>query len=85
MTDQEEGTIVVLDGLEDALLGIADGVDGSMAAIYSTRKIIEHLESVDGGCMSREGAIEYYYHNIRIYAGKNNPMFMDDLDRMEEE
>ncbi len=75
MADQTEyNDIVLLDGLDDAILGIADRDDRPIVA-YSIEKILEIL-MVD---MPRQDAVEYYRFNIEgLYAGEGTPIYIDD-------
>jgi hypothetical protein len=75
MADQTEyNDIILLDGLDDAILGMTDRDDRPIVA-YSIEKILEIL-MVD---MPREDAVEYYHFNIEgLYAGEGTPIYIDD-------
>ena len=77
MADQTEyNDIILLDGLDDAILGMTDRGDRPVVA-YSMSKIFDIL--VDSSDMTREDAVEYYYHNIEcLYAGEGTPIYVDD-------
>lgn len=72
------GEAVLLDGLDDAILGIAEqhaGV-GPLVA-YSMSKIIECYESQG---MSYEEAVEFFSHNCQcLSVGEGTPIIVDDI------
>ncbi len=68
-----EGAIL-LDGLEDAIIGIVEEFGNSPRVLYSKPKILEILQKRD--LMTEEEAEEYYGYNILgLYAGEQNPVF----------
>jgi hypothetical protein len=68
-----EGAIL-LDGLEDAIIGIVEEFGNSPRVLYSKPKILEILQKRDS--MTEEEAEEYYGYNILgLYAGEQNPVF----------
>ncbi len=71
--------VIVLDGLDDAIVGIVSG-DRSFESprlVYNIQKIIQTLISRDE--MSYEEAVEFYEFNIAcLYAGKGTPLLMED-------
>jgi hypothetical protein len=72
--EQAEGAII-LDGLDDAIIGIVEEFGNSPRILYSKEKIIDILVERDG--MTSEEAIEYYDFNILgLYAGEQNPVFL---------
>lgn len=70
-----EGAIL-LDGLEDAILGIVEEFGASGCRIlYSKHKILTILCERDG--MTWSEAEEFYDYNILgLYAGEQNPIFL---------
>ena len=72
--EDAEGAII-LDGLDEAIIGIVEEFGNSPRILYSKEKIIDILVERDG--MTSEEAIEYYDFNILgLYAGEQNPVFL---------
>jgi hypothetical protein len=72
--EQAEGAII-LDGLDNAIIGIVEGFGVGNRILYSKEKIIDILVERDG--MTSGEAIEYYDFNILgLYAGEQNPVFL---------
>lgn len=70
-----EGAIL-LDGLEDAIIGIVEEFGNGPRILYSKPKIIQILCERD--LMTEEEAEEYYDYNILgLYAGEQNAVFLD--------
>lgn len=69
-----EGAII-LDGLDDAIIGIVEDFGNSPRILYSKEKILEILEKRD--LMTEGEAEEFYNFNILgLYAGEQNPVFL---------
>jgi len=69
-----EGAIL-LDGLEDAILGVVEEFGNSPRVLYSKHKILTILCERDG--MTWSEAEEFYDYNILgLYAGEQNPIFL---------
>lgn len=67
---------VLLTGLEDAIVGIAEEFGNGRRVIYSKNKILMILQERDG--MSWSESEEYFDFNILgLYAGEQNPIFLD--------
>jgi hypothetical protein len=65
---------VMLDGLEDAIVGIVEDFNGPRI-LYSQRKILSILQERD--LMTFGEAEEFYDFNIKgLYAGEQNPVFL---------
>jgi hypothetical protein len=65
---------VILDGLDDAIIGIVEEFGNSPRILYSKDKILEILQKRD--CMTYEESEEFYDYNILgLYAGEQNPVF----------
>jgi hypothetical protein len=72
--EQAEGAII-LDGLDDAIIGIVEEFGNGPKILYSKNKIIDILVERDG--MTSDESIEYYDFNILgLYAGEQNPVFL---------
>ena len=68
-----EGAII-LDGLEEAIIGIVEEFGNSPRILYSRSKILEILQKRD--LMTEQEAEEFYDYNILgLYAGEQNPVF----------
>ena len=68
-----EGAII-LDGLDDAIIGIVEDFGNSPRVLYCKNKILEILQERD--LMTEEEAEEYYDYNILgLHAGEQNPVF----------
>ncbi len=72
-----EGDIIKLDGLDGAVVGIADGFnfEGEVLA-YSTAKIVNILMERDG--MDYDEAVEFFDFNIRGLGVPGAPVFIRD-------
>ncbi len=71
-----EESVLTMDGLDDALLGLSTRMNEPTVAVYSQSKIIEILVK-DG--MSYEEAFEHFSFNIAgSYMGAETPTIVDD-------
>ena len=69
-----EGAII-LDDMNDAIIGVVEEFGNGNRILYSKNKIIEILQNGDE--MTEEEALEYYEYNIlSLYAGEQNPLFL---------
>ena len=69
-----EGAIV-LDGLDEAIVGVVEEFGNGRRVLYSKSKIIDILCRRDE--MTESEAIEFYDYNILgLYAGEQNPVFL---------
>jgi len=68
---------VLLTGLEDAIIGIAEDFGSpGRKMVYSKQKILDILQERD--LMTSTEAEEFYDYNIiGLYAGEQNPIFLD--------
>ena len=70
-----EGAIL-LDGLEEAIIGIVEEFGNGRRVLYSKPKILSILCERDS--MTIDEAEEFYDYNILgLYAGEQNPVFLD--------
>ncbi len=70
-----EGAIL-LDGLEEAIIGIVEEFGNGRRILYSKSKILSILQIRDG--MTEQEAEEFYDFNILgLYAGEQNAVFLD--------
>jgi hypothetical protein len=66
---------VILDGLDEAIIGVTEEFGNNPRILYSKDKILNILCERDG--MDMEDAIEFYDYNILgLYAGEQNPIFL---------
>jgi hypothetical protein len=66
---------VLLDGLEEAIIGITEEFGNGPRILYSKSKILEILRTQG---MEEDEAYEYYDYNILgLYASKQNAIFLD--------
>lgn len=73
-----EGAII-LDGLDDAIMGIAEEFGNGYRIVYSKSKIFGILMNRDG--MTEEESIEFYEYNILgLYASPQNAIFFEDTN-----
>jgi len=69
-----EGAII-LDGFNDAIVGITEEFGGIKRLLYSKYKILKILQE---NLMTQSEAEEYYDYNILgLYANNQNPIFLD--------
>jgi hypothetical protein len=74
INEEAEGAIL-LDGFNDAIIGIVEEFGNGPRVLYSKNKILQTLEDRDG--MSPFEAIEFYDYNILgLFAGEQNPIFL---------
>jgi hypothetical protein len=74
INEQAEGAIL-LDGFNDAIIGIVEEFGNGPRVLYSKNKILQTLEDRDG--MSPFEAVEFYEYNILgLFAGEQNPIFL---------
>lgn len=72
----DEASVMLLDGLDDALLGVT-GMGESLQVCYSEQKCLEVLIEQQG--MSEEEAREFFAFNIEPLAQmRGGPIFVDD-------
>jgi hypothetical protein len=72
--EEAEGAIL-LDGFNDAIIGIVEEFGNGPRVLYSKNKILQILEDRDG--MSIFEAVEFYDYNILgLFAGEQNPIFL---------
>ena len=75
LNEYAEGA-VLLDGLEDAIIGIVEEFGNGRRVLYSKPKILSILCERD--LMTMSEAEEYYDYNILgLYVSEQNPVFLD--------
>jgi hypothetical protein len=76
-SDELEEPLILVDGFDDCIIGLAEGFEGDLAIAYDRGKMLAKLVS-DG--MSEEEAIEYFDFNIAgAYVGIHTPIYIDTL------
>ena len=74
--DQYAEGAIILDGLDSAIIGITQEFGNGPRILYSKNKILEILQERDE--MTHSEAEEFYDYNILgLYAGEQNPIFLD--------
>jgi len=74
-TDEFAEGAIILDGLDDAIIGIVEEFGNGPRILYGRDKILTILCNRDG--MSIEEAEEFFCYNIiGLYAGEQNPVFL---------
>jgi len=74
--DQYAEGAILLDGLEDCIVGIVEEYGNGKRILYSKNAIIQKLMVRD--LMTHEEAEEFYDYNILgLYAGEQNAVFLD--------
>jgi len=74
--EMAEGAII-LDGLDNAIIGITEEFGMEPRILYSVNKILDILSN--DGMTNREESLEYYYYNIvGGHFGERNPIFLSD-------
>ena len=72
LEELQDNECLLADGLDEALIGITEGVNP--VAVYETYKCIDIL--MEEG-MSEEDAVEHFYYNIAGgYVGEKTPLFI---------
>ena len=67
--------VIILDGFNEAIVGITEEFGGIKRLLYSKYKILEILQE---NLMTQSEAEEYYDYNIvGLYDGDQNPIFLD--------
>jgi hypothetical protein len=71
----EDTNIIVLDGLDDAIIGFGEEFGGKVRLVYDGEKLLKILQDRDG--MTEEEALEWYGFNIiGAHFGDTNPVFI---------
>lgn len=66
---------IILDGLDDAIVGIVEDFGSTPKLLYCKSKILQILQERD--LMTEQEAEEFYDYNIKgLYAGELNPVFL---------
>lgn len=73
--EQTDSELLLADGFEAALVGIAEGCGRSPAVVYDREKFIAILMDRDG--MDRDEANEFFDFNVAgVYVGVGTPVFL---------
>jgi hypothetical protein len=66
---------ILLDGLEEAIIGVVEEFGNGPRILYSKNKILDILSKRDG--MTWSESEEFYDYNILgLHAGEQNPVFL---------
>jgi len=75
IAQESDVVFVVLDGFDDALLGVATATGEQPRLAYDVAKILKELERMG---MDKNEAEEYYEYNIEcLYVGPGTPVLVD--------
>lgn len=81
LTEEIYDGMMVADGFDDAIIGIASRYGQPDVLAYDVNKTIELLIKNDG--MSRDDAWEYFEYNIlRSYVGETTPVWILNKDML---
>ena len=70
--------ILIMDGYDDALIGVGERCGSEPIAVYDTDKIIK-INMSQG--MTEEEALEYFdFNQLGAYVGTGTPMFIHRVD-----
>jgi len=73
--DEIAAGAIILDGLDDAIVGVTEEFGNGRRVLYSADKILNILMKRDG--MTWHEAVEFYDYNILgLHAGEQNPVFL---------
>ena len=77
--EQEYADLLLMDGLDDAIIGVSQRINEPMLSVYSWEKIIEILTKRDD--MDFEDAVEFVEFNILgAWVGEKTPIIVMPLD-----
>ena len=77
--EQEYADLLLMDGLDDAIIGVSQRINEPMLSVYSWEKIIEILIKRDD--MDFEDAVEFIEFNILgAWVGEKTPIIVMPLD-----
>lgn len=70
----EQSEALLLEGLDEAVIGYVEGFGQQPVALYDKEKILQILIERDG--MSEEAALDFFGYNIQgAYVGPGTPAF----------
>lgn len=74
--DEEEDHVLVMDGFDDAIVGVVTGFGGERRVCYDQKMIIDIMVERDG--MSYDEAVEFHeYNQLGAYVGEQTPVFIE--------
>ena len=74
--DEYADGAILLDGLEDCIIGIVEEFGNGRRILYSKDMILDKLQKRDG--MTASESEEFYEYNILgLHAGEQNAVFLD--------
>jgi hypothetical protein len=77
--EQEYADLLLMDGLDDAIIGVSQRINEPMLSVYSWEKIVEILTKRDD--MDFEDAVEFIEFNILgAWVGEKTPIIVMPLD-----
>jgi len=70
--------VMIMDGFDDCIIGIAERACMEIVVAYDRNKVINKLMGMG---MDEDSAIEYFYYNqLGSYIGKHTPVFVEVFD-----
>lgn len=72
--EYEDEELLLLDGFDDAILGVAEGCSRRPLVIYDRRRCIEIL--VKQGATFEEAEEHFEFNVAGSYVGENTPLFL---------
>ena len=70
--------MVLMDGFDDALVGVVCRYGAEPMACYSREKVLDILQDRDG--MDRDDAVDFFeFNQIGAWLGDRTPCFIEDL------
>jgi len=80
LAEQDE-SVLLLDGLDEALVGFTKSANKPMVAVYSSEKAVKLFIDRDG--MDYDDAIEHVERNcVNAWNGDNSPLFIIDFNEL---
>lgn len=69
------GDLMAMEGYDDCIVGVVEDLSQNAHVVYDEVLVIQKNEKDHG--MSRQDAIDYFYHNQRnAFIGINSPLFL---------
>jgi len=73
--------VLLMDGFDDAVIGVGKRINCPLLAIYDYNKMVDICVSRDG--MDHEEAMEYIEYNcIGAWVGKGTPIIMNSIESL---
>lgn len=74
--DEQEELVILMNGFDDAIIGIVTGFGSERRVCYDYHKVIDILVKRDG--MTEEEAVEFHeYNQLGAYVGEQTPVYIE--------